>query len=262
MTTIPAPQEHGGSSPERFSTASFYLSPKSIVQVLGLVICGLTIASVAGQFAKYVLGYTTLGGLIPLFDLNLEQNIPTWYSSAQLLLCAIFLWMIAWATRNDGDRAVWYWGILAIILLGLSLDETAGLHELIGKRLRSILRSEGVLRYPWVIPGAVFVLIFIVAYMRFFIKLPPKIRRLIGMAGTIYVWGALGMELIEGYYASLYSGQESMSFAILATIEEVCEMTGVLIFMYALLLYISTYIQEVKIYLNDHAPSIPPSRQG
>jgi H+/Cl- antiporter ClcA len=91
--------------------------------------------------------------------------------------------MIAWATRNDGDRAVWYWGILAIILLGLSLDETAGVHELISKQLRSILKSEGVLRYPWVIPGALFVLIFIAAYMWFFIKLPPKIRGLMGLEG-------------------------------------------------------------------------------
>jgi hypothetical protein len=103
---------------------------------------------------------------------------------------------------------------------------------------------------------------FIVAYARFFMKLPPKIRWLMGTAGTIYVGGALGMELIEGYYASLHGGQGNMPFAILATIEEACEMTGILVFMYALLLYISTYIQEVKIYLSDHATPIPPPCKG
>jgi hypothetical protein len=64
-----------------------------------------------------------------------------------------------------------------------------------------------------------FVRMFIVAYARCFMKLPPKIRWLMGMAWTIYVGGALGMELIEGYYASLYGGQQSLSFVMLATTE-------------------------------------------
>jgi hypothetical protein len=120
MAMTPIPNNPGVSSQASDSTASFCLSPKSTARVLGLVICGLTIASAAGQFAKYMLGYTTLGGLITLFDLNLEQNVPTWFSSTQLVVCAIFLWIIACATRNNGDHAAWYWGILAIILLGLS----------------------------------------------------------------------------------------------------------------------------------------------
>jgi hypothetical protein len=230
--------------------------------VLGLVICGLTIASVAGQFAKYMLGYTTFGGLITLFDLNLEQNVPTWYSTAQLLFCALLLGIIAWDKKNNGDRYAWYWVILTLIFLGLSLDETASLHEMTIKPLRSALKAKGVLHFTWVVPGAVFVLIFTLAYVRLFVELPPKIRWLIGIAGTIYVGGALGMELIGGYYASFYGGQGNMTFAMLATIEEVCEMTGILIFLYALLLYISTSIKEVKIFLSDHVPPIPPSRKG
>jgi hypothetical protein len=256
MTTTSVPQNHGVNSQEGFLAASFHLSPRNITRILSLVLGGLTIASIAGQVARYIWGYATLGGIILLFDLDEESNVPTWYSATMLLLCAMFLGVIAAAKKKDRDSYAWHWQILAIIFLGLSLDETAGLHEMTIIPLRSMLRASGVLRFTWVVLGAAFVLIFIVAYLRFFMKLPQKTRWLFALGGTLYVGGALGMELIGGYYASLH-GQENLTFAMLSTIEEVGEMAGVLTFMYALMSYISTYIREVKIYISNHGPRSP-----
>ena len=54
------------------------------------------------------------------------------------------------------------------------------------------------------------------------------------------------MELVGGYYVELYS-QESMMYAIAATIEEFLEMLGILVFVYALLSYIDSYMKGLSI---------------
>jgi len=205
---------------------------------------------VVGQFGIYWGGYTTFGGVIPLFDLDDERNIPTWFSSTSLLLCAVCLGLVAAAKTRERDRYTWDWRILAMIFLCLSLDEAAGLHELTVKPLRSMLGADGMLLYTWVVLGAAFLVLFMAAYLRFFRKLPPDTRWLFAIAGTLCVGGALGMELVGGYYASLY-GHRNLMFATLTTIEEVGEMAGVLIFIHALLSYISTYIGEVTIHIGD-----------
>jgi hypothetical protein len=164
----------------------------------------------------------------------------------------MLLGVIAADTRAHRDRHAWHWAVLALIFLGLSLDETASLHELTSKPLKAVVKAEGVLRYPWVVAGGAFVFGFIAAYLRFFLKLPPKIRWLFGTAGMFYVGGALGLELIEGHYATLYGGQGNMRFALLSTIEEVFEMTGALVFLYALMSYIELHVKEVRVDFTDH----------
>ena len=97
---------------------------------------------------------------------------------------------------------------------------------------------------------------FIVASRQFFMQLPHWTRCLIAAGGTLYVGGALGMELVGGYYASLH-GHRNLVFALLTTIEEAGEMADVLIFMYALMAYISTYIKDLTIGVASHEPCFP-----
>jgi len=65
-----------------------------------------------------------------------------------LLLCAIFLEVIASAKKKASDDYAWHWQILALLFLGLSLDETAGLHEMTIKPLRSMLGASGICANP------------------------------------------------------------------------------------------------------------------
>lgn len=52
--------------------------PARVTRWLSLVVACLVLASLAGQFSKYVLGHDRLLGLVPLFDLDREGNVPTW----------------------------------------------------------------------------------------------------------------------------------------------------------------------------------------
>ena len=69
--------------------------------------------------------------------------------------------------------------------------------------------------------------------------------------------GAPGMELMRGYHVSLH-GHRNLTFAMLAIIEEISEMAGVLFFICALMPSTSAHnISEVKIYLGDHQQRMP-----
>jgi hypothetical protein len=64
--------------------------------------------------------------VVGLFSLSYEGNLPTWYSSALLLACAITLAAIAPSAAAGQGR---YWGLLSALFGYLSIDEAVGLHE-------------------------------------------------------------------------------------------------------------------------------------
>lgn len=89
-------------------------------------------------------------------------------------------------------------------------------------------------------------MIFLLGFLGFIKALPQKTRNLFIKAGTLYVGGALGMELIDGYYAKIYA-QNNITYFVLTTIEESLEMFGILVFIYALLSYIKLHIEQMKL---------------
>lgn len=216
-----------------------HLSPRRTLRFLIFVILGLNLASMVGQLTTYFLpDYFSRDRLALLFYVDAEKNIPSFYSMCTLLFCSILLATIAYAKKVAGNRYVPYWGALSIIFLYLSWDEAFSIHEQVIGPLRSAFNTSGFLYFAWVIPGSIFVLLCLLAFWGFLCALPKKTRRLFLMAGTIYVAGALGMEIINGYYVSLY-GQQNIGYAILTTLEECFEMLGIAVFIYALLSYMS-----------------------
>ncbi len=65
-----------------------------------------------------------------LLNLEQEANVPTWYSSGKLLVLSVLSLVFA-AAAGDARRPgpVALWGMTAALFLGLSMDETATLHE-------------------------------------------------------------------------------------------------------------------------------------
>ena len=221
------------------------ISPKKFTKVLAFVVLFLTLASIAGQFSKYYLGHGYLFRLVPLFHLDEEWNIPSWYSSSALLLCAILLAVIALAEKKECAPYFLHWSALSIVFLCLSLDEAISIHEYWGALLRPLAYAHGFLYWTWVIPGMTFVLIFALAYLRFLAALPAKTRRLFIVAGTVFVGGAIGMESVSLRALEIYG--RGVGYEILSHMEEVLEMTGVLFFFYALLTYISSHGKGVTV---------------
>ncbi|MEJ7840937.1 MAG: hypothetical protein WKF95_04145 [Rubrobacter sp.] len=213
--------------------------------MLGLVVLFVALMSIVGQFYKHVLGHDYLLGFVPLFDFNGERNIPTWYSSSMLLLCSVLLAIIAASTARSGDRYQMHWKVLSATFLIMSADEVIQIHEQMINPLRAVLDLGGVFHYAWSVVGLALVLAFVLAYPRFIAHLPTRTRRLFIVAAGLYVGGALGMELVQGWHDGLY-GVDGVT-ALITTVEEVLEMSGVVVFVYALLSYMSV----IQVYAKD-----------
>ena len=182
------------------------VSPKRVTLILALVLLFLFIAGIVSNFVwdfQCHRGNLNAGLFVRLFDLDREGNIPTFYSSSALLLCSALLAIIAFAKKKEDAPYRLHWKALAVIFLFLSLDEASQLHEKM--HLPLLYVWSRLIANIWVIFYAVFVVIFVLAYLRFLADLPRKTRNLFLVAGAIFVGGALGMELISGYQSSLWT---------------------------------------------------------
>ncbi len=225
----------------------FSLSPRKTTRLLFFLVSGLVLCSLFFQFSVYFLpDYPLRDTLATIFNIDREQNIPTLYSWSALLFCAGLLAIIARAKKVAGDRYTKHWMVLAIIFACLSLDEALSIHEKLIEPVRALFNTSGFLYYAWVIPGAIFVLAFLLGFFKFIKVLPPTTKRLFLTAGTVFVSGAIGMELLSGAYADLYT-EDNFTSAILTSIEEFMEMTGIVIFIYALMSYISLELNGLNL---------------
>ena len=216
------------------------IRPEKAFRLLCWVILGLVLAHVCsfllpkGSFLSNIL------------DINQEKNIPTAFSTIILFICAVLLrqiYFVKQTTRFSG-----YWRALSIIFLGMALDECLIIHEHIGILLDPLTHHRGAFYYSWVVLGILFVLVFIASYARFIVHLPTKTRWRFLIAGAVYLFGVLGMELISGDYVSEHGLDDRAMLALLNGIEETAEMIGISLFIRALLIY-------AKAELSAHNPS-------
>ncbi len=222
-------------------------STKRITRLLAVTVILLTIASFGVQYAKYCLGHGQLLGAVRVFDADREGNIPTWYSSITLLICAALLAVIAAFAKEKRNRHWLYWAVLSAIFFYFSMDEAASIHELLILPLRTYLNADSFFYWSWVVVGMAFVLVFLVAYFRFILSLPVGTRNLFVLAGFLFISGSIGMELVSGNYYCLHGTKMDLPYAIMTTIEEFLEMTGILIFIYALMVYLQSQVKDFQI---------------
>ena len=175
--------------------------------------------------------------VIGLLDPRGESTLPAWFTSALLLGAAALLAAVGWI--NVARRAPFarHWLCLAVIFLAMSADECVALHERAAWPVERIFKLKGPFLYGWVIPALVFVAAVGLSYVNFLRHLPRTTRRRFVFAGAIYVTGALGMEMLEGAHAT-GRGNETGAYAAMVVVEEVLEMSGVALFVCAVLAYV------------------------
>lgn len=213
-------------------------APALLGAVLGLGAASIVALGLVGQWLERVRGVRHSFGFIFQFAPDEEGNLATWYSSTLLLICAALLGAIAW--RAAGQRYRRHWAGLAILLALMSADETAQMHEMLIAPLRRIWDIGGVFHFAWVIPGMAFVLCVLLACAGFLRSLPPRTRTLFVAAAALYLGGALGIEMVDGYHASRW-GSATLAYGMLTSLEEAMELAGAVLLAYALADYLKRY---------------------
>lgn len=223
---------------------------------MSLVVLTLIAVGILGQYYKFFVGDDHfLLKIAGKLDLDGESNnLPTWYQSSTLLLSSFILGIITLIKRGEKDADFRYWGFLAIVFLYLSLDELVSIHEQATLPLRYAFDLSGYFYLSWVIPGAIAVLIFFFAYLKFLLRLDSHTRFLFILAGSIYVFGAVGVEMFDANYLQMHEAEiygpkivETVAFnySLMTAAEEFFEMMGIVIFIYALLSYLMPPTEHV-----------------
>ncbi|MEH2182578.1 hypothetical protein [Nostoc sp.] len=229
-----------------------HLSAKTITRRLSVTVICLTLAgALSGYFWLLRFPFPATKWFYQVFSLNEELNIPAWYSSFTLLFCSGLLKLIT--AIKTKDRYFIYWKTLYLIFFYLSLDEAFSFHEiLIIPSVRESLHLNPLFYETWVIPGAVLVVVFAFKYLKFLLHLPHKTRYLFLIAAVVYVGGALGMEMVGGVLRIDF-GRRTLISLIGIFVEEFLEMVGIVIFIYALLAYLSSLKESIqlKIYISE-----------
>lgn len=202
----------------------------------------MILAGLGGQISKHVFHHGYLFGLVPKFDLDVENNVPTWFSSMLLFLCAEMSFLIGYARRQQGDRYFPHWFGLAVVLLVFSAEEIAMIHEEVMLVVRHAFGLKGFFFYAWVIPGGVIVLLLTAVFFRFFLHLPHGCRLRIVLSAVVYFSGAIGMEMVGGWLESTHGGRDFLLYGLEVILEESLEMLGVWLLFATLLRY---YRKEV-----------------
>lgn len=198
-----------------------------------------------------------------MFNVDREMNLPTWFSAFMLAFCAWLLGAIASAKQaeleqqknltdpNDNSsvkyRYFQQWKWLSIIFWLFAIDEVATIHEiLIIPDIAKGLNLPPFLRSMWVIPGIILVIVFLRKYWKFWLHLPQKTRDHFILAASLYIGGALFMEMV-GSVVAFYYHQQSLIYSLVAIVEEIMEMMGVIVFMYGLLVYIREWQEKINL---------------
>ena len=219
---------------------AFSINPRKIAIILASLAFYFAIQSLVAEYLiENILNeeiHSELILIIDLFSVNAEETIPTWYATILLFLASIIIMVLAIAKFVQQDRYRYHWAGLAVLFFYLSIDEGAAIHEILSNILEPLIRPAGYLYFGWVIVAVPVVLLIGMLYLRFILHLPTHTRNLIILAGTIYVGGAIVFEAISANRWYLDGGQ-SFEYLAIATIEELAEMLGVVIFIYSLLNY-------------------------
>ena len=166
-------------------------------------------------------------------NLDEEFNLTAIYSGLLLCLCSFFLRQISTICKKVERKN---WILLSRVFLFLSFDEVFQIHELfVISGLRQYVHPA--LASIWVIPYGILFLLFSCRFVPFFLGLCGRISILSLVSGGVYVTGAIAMEALNSWLVR--TGQISRSgfyYEAISGFEELFEMLGVIIFLYAILL--------------------------
>ncbi|RNI25749.1 hypothetical protein [Rufibacter latericius] len=228
---------------------SVSVNTKVVVKILGIIIASIIILGVLALCIRTFTNYKSALGFVPLFDMDKENSIPTYFSSLNLLISSFLLFSIFLHKDALKDKYRRHWLFLSLIFFFLSIDETASIHEYYSVLIKNLMNFSGPGNYSFAVLGGICVLIFLYFFSTFILSLPAKTRSKFVLAGSLFVSGALGSEAIGGYIivGDLSNSLNSLFYGVFVIIEESLEMVGVLFFIRAILLYIKeSLIQETS----------------
>lgn len=167
--------------------------------------------------------------LFLLFFLGYDNNIPAWYSSMLLAIAAFLAFQCSNLARNFGRPDQWAFLLLCALLMLMSCDEIARLHEVVPMRVAKILGIEapGLFEnHRWVLLGGPFVLILLAGIFGILIRVLKRHKPSLILLGLGLASIALGGVVLEAVTVLIPHGPLKQLEIL---VEECLEMIGTLL---------------------------------
>ena len=176
------------------------------------------------------------------FMFSEEGNFINWYQSVTLLGCGLLAGIVGLARKAAGGSYAAHWFVMAAAMAFVGMDEAAQIHELtVSAFINTVAAAPGAAQAragaqpedsthgaKWMFVYLPIGLILAGAYARFFLALPGRTKWGMAIAATMYVGGAIGMEMLYEKVAA-HNDETPLAFALDAA-SELCEMLGVAVF--------------------------------
>lgn len=200
--------------------------------------------------------------LVDLVHVDREHNIPTWFSSAQIVVLAFLFFALALHETLTRRRLVAraFWWLCSGVTLFLSMDETAEIHEGLGGLAGALFRhaQPGTLTYwastfPSYYWALVYVPIAVPCFVVFgwFAMKEMTGSRVLAISGLVlFAMGAVVLDHLEGRFGN--AAHQGLQLALLGSayrfdiflVEELCELFGVFLLIEGMLRHLLRVLRE------------------
>jgi hypothetical protein len=223
----------------RVNPAKTLLKWRVVLFVVTAVAVGLWFLSVLQDLYAFRSGTWQPQGRIWLLDVDVEVSVFTWVSILAFYSVAIVLAYIGLCLDTARPRNRAFWIGLSLVFLALSLDEHSGIHEKLSGLIAAYVQGSGLLHFAWAAPAGILSLLGLAAVVPFIRALPGRVFALMLVSALVFLCGAVVLEMIGGAIAES-AGIASRAYRVATNLEEMAELGGLLLFMYALMLFIET----------------------
>lgn len=222
----------------------------SYLEVLLLVIVSAVVLHIFWQLISMKVGTDNriINDITNRFGLDEELSFPTWVNSMMAFLMAILAWVVGKSQKAPMQKITWY--LIALIGVGISVDEVAALHELLLQGLHILANfgeGQGLLANAWLMVAPLILVGLIFGIRLLYNHLPHDTFKRLSIAIMVYLLGAFVVE-----YASIPLDKSSALYNLGAVvIEESLELLGVWLAVRAILTHITDHEKVLRKKLTD-----------
>lgn len=208
------------------------LSPARFARWQWGLVLGLLAVGAGAYVFKAITGHGNLLGLLRLVDVGQEASLPSWFSTFNLLLASALAALI-WRLPTAGPEGRGGWAATAALLLFMSLDEGAAIHEVLNDVQRALvdrgLSPDWFGSHPWLVLGVPLALLVGALFLPFLWRMPRYLAGRLILAGGVFLAGAVGLEGAGAVMEAAGIRRDSLIYDLRRIAEEGLEMAGVVV---------------------------------
>lgn len=212
----------------------------------------LILAHCLAMVSRFYFERDIVFGIVPMFDFYEESNVPTYFSSFNLLLTAAMLLTIAHLEKLNNKPDKLAWRVLGLGFLLMSLDEFADVRMILSRLAdgvsgASLMEMVPFMSVAWTVPVVLVLALLAVYFVPFLLRLDKRYALHFCLAGACFVLASVVLENTEGAHIKTVAGVRDIPFTVMVTLEESAEMFSILYFQYFLIRYVREHYPHTGI---------------